>query len=149
LQESLHWDFKTLHEWNVTHYLDDFLFVFPPDIDITAISVQFDKVLADFGLTKANEKDAAWVKNKLKMLTQGAKSDVVIAKMATTFIALCKAEGWPVEDYRLLRHPCQHLECVLSVFGLLHLEAFGSKELDHRVSNVWIVLHDENCRAGP
>jgi L-asparaginase II len=23
------------------------------------------------------------------------------------FIALCKAEGWPVEDYRLLAHPCQ------------------------------------------
>jgi L-asparaginase II len=23
------------------------------------------------------------------------------------FIALCKAEGWPVEGYRLLEHPCQ------------------------------------------
>ena len=23
------------------------------------------------------------------------------------FIALCRAEGWPVEDYRLLAHPCQ------------------------------------------
>ena len=23
------------------------------------------------------------------------------------FIALCKAEGWPVEDYRLEQHPCQ------------------------------------------
>ena len=39
---------------------------------------------------KANEKDAAWVKNKLKMLTQGAKSDVVLARMAATFVALCK-----------------------------------------------------------
>ena len=39
---------------------------------------------------KANEKDAAWVKNKLKMLTQGTKSDSVLAKMAVTFTALCK-----------------------------------------------------------
>jgi hypothetical protein len=39
---------------------------------------------------KANEKDAAWVKNKLKMLTLGAKSDVVLARMAATFVALCK-----------------------------------------------------------
>ena len=39
---------------------------------------------------KANERDVAWVKNKLKMLTQGAKSDAVLPKMAATFIALCK-----------------------------------------------------------
>jgi hypothetical protein len=39
---------------------------------------------------KANEKDGAWVKNKLKMLTQGKKSDAVISKMAVTFTALCK-----------------------------------------------------------
>src|SRR5438876_5440912 len=56
--EALHWIFETLHEWNVTHYLDDFLFVFPPNTDITAISAQFDHVLAEFGLTKAVEKDS-------------------------------------------------------------------------------------------
>jgi hypothetical protein len=39
---------------------------------------------------KANEKDTSWVKNKLKMLSQGSKSDVVLARMAATFIALCK-----------------------------------------------------------
>ena len=39
---------------------------------------------------KANEKDVAWVKNKLKMLTQGAKSDVVLGRMSATFVALCK-----------------------------------------------------------
>jgi len=39
---------------------------------------------------KANEKDAAWVKNKLKMLTQGAKSEAVLTKMTMTFVALCK-----------------------------------------------------------
>ena len=56
--EVLHWNFETLHEWNVTHYLDDFLFMFPPNTDITAISTQFDDVLAEFGLTKATEKDS-------------------------------------------------------------------------------------------
>ena len=56
--EALHWIFETLHEWNVTHYLDDFLFMFPPNTDITAISTQFDDVLAEFGLTKAIEKDS-------------------------------------------------------------------------------------------
>jgi len=39
---------------------------------------------------KADEKDAAWVKNKLKILAQGAKSDVVLGRMAATFVALCK-----------------------------------------------------------
>lgn len=39
---------------------------------------------------KANERDAAWVKNKLKMLTQGTKSETVLTKMTMTFVALCK-----------------------------------------------------------
>jgi len=39
---------------------------------------------------KANEKDAAWVKNKLKMLTQGTKGEAVLTKMTATFVALCK-----------------------------------------------------------
>ncbi len=44
-----------------------------------------------FKLNKdANEKDAAWVKNKLKMLTQGTKSDTMMAKMKPTFLSLCK-----------------------------------------------------------
>lgn len=40
--------------------------------------------------SKANEKDTSWVKNKLKTLTQGSKSDAVLNKMAMTFTALCK-----------------------------------------------------------
>ena len=56
--EALHWVFETLHEWNVTHYLDDFLFVFPPNTDIDTISTQFDAVIAEFGFTKAAEKDS-------------------------------------------------------------------------------------------
>ena len=56
--EALHWIFETLYEWNVTHYLDDFLFVFPPHTDISIFSAQFDDVLAEFGLMKATEKDS-------------------------------------------------------------------------------------------
>jgi len=56
--EALHWIFETLHEWNVTHYLDDFLFMFSPNTDITEISTQFDDVLVEFGSTKAIEKDS-------------------------------------------------------------------------------------------
>jgi hypothetical protein len=56
--EALHWVFETLYEWNVTHYLDDFLFVFPPHTDISTVSTQFDDVLKEFGLTKAAEKDS-------------------------------------------------------------------------------------------
>jgi hypothetical protein len=56
--EALHWIFEALHEWNVTHYLDNFLFMFPPNTDITAISAQFNDVLAEFGLTKTTEKDS-------------------------------------------------------------------------------------------
>ena len=56
--EALHWVLETLFEWNVTHYLDDFLFVFPPGTEITPLSTQFDEVLAKFGLTKVIEKDS-------------------------------------------------------------------------------------------
>jgi hypothetical protein len=38
--------------------------------------------------TKANEMSSTEVKNKLKTLTQGAYSEAVISKMATTFLAL-------------------------------------------------------------
>src|SRR5436305_15344989 len=47
--EALHWVLDTLHEWNVTHYLDNFLFVFPPGTDITPISEEFDRILIQFG----------------------------------------------------------------------------------------------------
>jgi hypothetical protein len=55
--EALHWVFDTLYEWNCTHYLDDFLFVFPPHTKISEVSAQFDEVLSEFGFSKAPEKD--------------------------------------------------------------------------------------------
>ena len=57
--EALHWVFETLFEWNCTHYLDDFLFVFPPGTDTIIPSLEFDSILAKFGLSKAVEKDSA------------------------------------------------------------------------------------------
>jgi len=55
--EALHWIFETLEEWNVTHYLDDFFFVFPPCTDTAPLSAEFDRVLSELGLSKAAEKD--------------------------------------------------------------------------------------------
>ena len=59
--EALHWIFETLHEWNVTHYLDDFLFIFPPYTKISTISAQFDAVLGEFGLTESHRKRLEWL----------------------------------------------------------------------------------------
>jgi len=56
--EALHWVLETLKEWNVTHYLDDFLIVFPANTDITSYSQQFDDIRETFGLSKATEKDS-------------------------------------------------------------------------------------------
>jgi len=56
--EALHWIFTTLYHWDVTHYLDDFLAVFPPNADILTHSQVFDSILATVGLTKAPEKDS-------------------------------------------------------------------------------------------
>ena len=55
--ESIHWILETYYGWSVTHYLDDFLAVFPPDTDFTVPSAQFDTVLDTFGFTKAPDKD--------------------------------------------------------------------------------------------
>lgn len=43
---------------------------------------------------KANELNLADVKNKLRTLTQGQKSDTVLDDMAQTFVALCALADW-------------------------------------------------------
>ena len=55
--EALHWVFETCFCWNLTHYLDDFLFVFPPGTNVDGLFTQYDTVLATFGLSPAPEKD--------------------------------------------------------------------------------------------
>lgn len=47
--------------------------------------------------TKAYELSAEQVKNKLKTLTQGQKSEKVLTLMATTFKALCEKADWEME----------------------------------------------------
>ena len=55
--EAVHWVLEHKHGWSITHYLDDFFAVFPPTSDPTIHSATFDKVISEFGLTKAAEKD--------------------------------------------------------------------------------------------
>ena len=53
----LHWIFEELLKWKLTHYLDDFLFVFPMGTDVNRTSRQYNDVLATVGLTGAPEKN--------------------------------------------------------------------------------------------
>ena len=55
--EAVHWVLEHEHSWSITHYLDDFFAVFPPTSDPAIHSAAFDKVISEFGLTKATEKD--------------------------------------------------------------------------------------------
>lgn len=45
---------------------------------------------------RAHERETGWVKNKLKILTQGGKSDAVLTKMAMTFVALSKEADFSI-----------------------------------------------------
>ena len=56
--EVLHWIFEILHEWNVMHYLDDFLFIFSSYTDISIVSAQFNVILDKFSLTKVIKKNS-------------------------------------------------------------------------------------------
>ena len=49
--------FEFLYKWKVTHYLDDFLFIFPPGTNTDGPSIQYDQVLATLGLSGALEKN--------------------------------------------------------------------------------------------
>ena len=60
--EGVHWILEKKHRWSITHYLDDFFAVFPPASDPKEHTQTFDKVSAEFGLTKAPEKDEAGTK---------------------------------------------------------------------------------------
>ena len=55
--EVLHWIFETLFHWNLTHYLDDFLFVFKPQTNLSSIASCYNEILAKIGLTTTPEKD--------------------------------------------------------------------------------------------
>jgi hypothetical protein len=46
--EALDWIFET---WTLTHYLNDFLFVFKPQTDPSPITFRYNEILAKIGVT--------------------------------------------------------------------------------------------------
>ena len=56
--EALHWIFEILYEWNIIHYLNDFLFIFFSYTEIFTIFAQFDIVFDEFNFTKVTKKNS-------------------------------------------------------------------------------------------
>ena len=83
--EALHWIFEMLYEWNVMHYLDDFLFIFFLYIEIFIISAQFDIILDEFSLTKVIEKNL----NDCIIIHLGFEFD---SKMMQVYLSLNKKQ---------------------------------------------------------
>lgn len=55
--EALHWIFEIIFHWNLTHYLDDFLFVYKSQTDLSPIASHYNEILGKIGLITAPEKD--------------------------------------------------------------------------------------------
>ena len=53
----LYWIFEFLYKWKVTHYLNDFLFIFPSKTNTNDSFIQYDQVLAILDLFDALEKN--------------------------------------------------------------------------------------------
>ena len=53
---------------------------------------------------KANELSVSEIKNKLKTITQGSKSDNVLGYMANTFVALCKYANFNKPEEIVISH---------------------------------------------
>jgi len=49
--EILHWIFEILFHWNLTHYLNDFLFIFKSQIDLSSIMSHYNETLTEIDLT--------------------------------------------------------------------------------------------------
>ncbi len=48
--ETLHWIFKILFHWNLIHYLNDFLFIFKSQIDLSSIMSHYNEILTEIDL---------------------------------------------------------------------------------------------------
>ena len=55
--EALYWIFEELLKWKVTHYLNDFLFIFSSSIDINKLSKQYDNIIVMMSFSGAMEKN--------------------------------------------------------------------------------------------
>ena len=55
--EVIHWTLEHSFNWNLSHYVDDFLGIFPPSINLAEESTKFDRICADFGFPTEPSKD--------------------------------------------------------------------------------------------
>jgi Reverse transcriptase (RNA-dependent DNA polymerase) len=55
--EGIHWALQHNLNWNLSHYVDDFLGVFPPTTNLLKKSQDFDQICADFGFPTEPNKD--------------------------------------------------------------------------------------------
>lgn len=55
--EAIHWILCSQHNFTLTHYVDDFLSVFPEGTNLQEKSLIFDRVCADIGFTTEPSKD--------------------------------------------------------------------------------------------
>ena len=55
--EAIHWTLEDTHNWSISHYVDDFLAVFPPNTNPSEKSAIFDKICTDFGFPTEPSKD--------------------------------------------------------------------------------------------
>lgn len=55
--EAIHWVLQHSFSWSISHYVDDFLGVFPPSTDLTSKSQTFDRICDDFSFPTEPNKD--------------------------------------------------------------------------------------------
>jgi Reverse transcriptase (RNA-dependent DNA polymerase) len=55
--EAIHWTLEHSFGWTLSHYVDDYLGVFPPNTNFNDKSLTFDKICSDFGFSTKPSKD--------------------------------------------------------------------------------------------
>jgi Reverse transcriptase (RNA-dependent DNA polymerase) len=55
--EGIHWTLDHSFNWTLSHYVDDFLGIFPAGTNLAAESKKFDRICADFGFPSEPSKD--------------------------------------------------------------------------------------------
>ena len=55
--EGIHWTLDHSFNWTLSHYVDDFLGIFPAGTNLAVESTKFDQTCADFGFPSEPSKD--------------------------------------------------------------------------------------------
>jgi Reverse transcriptase (RNA-dependent DNA polymerase) len=55
--EGIHWTLEHSFNWTISHYVDDFLGIFPTGTNLAEESTKFDRICADFGFPSEPSKD--------------------------------------------------------------------------------------------